>query len=57
MDRPKRIVDMNSNIIPMQNIEMDYSSLVQSDRAHTSLYKDEKIFEDEMEKIYYSTWV
>lgn len=40
---------MNS-IIPMQNIDIDYNELVQSDRAHTSLYKDEKIFDDEMEK-------
>ena len=47
---------MNS-IIPMQNIEVDYSDLVQSDRVHTSLYKEEHIFEQEMEKIYYSTWV
>ena len=41
---------MNS-IIPMQNIDIDYNELVQSDRAHTSLYKDEKIFDDEMEKV------
>ena len=47
---------MNS-IIPMQKIDIDSNELVQSDRAHTSLYKDEKIFDDEMEKIYYSTWV
>ena len=47
---------MNS-IIPMQNINIDYSELVQSDRAHTSLYKDARVFDDEMEKIYYSTWV
>ena len=30
---------MNS-IIPTQNIEMNYNELVQSDRVHTSLYKD-----------------
>lgn len=47
---------MNS-IIPMHNIDIDYNELVQSDRVHTSLYKDEKIFEDEMEKIFYNTWV
>ena len=33
---------MNS-IIPTHNIGTDYDTLVQSDRAHTSLYKDERI--------------
>ena len=47
---------MNS-IIPIHNIDIDYNELVHSDRVHTSLYKDEKIFEDEMEKIFYNTWV
>ena len=47
---------MNS-IIPTHNIGTDYDTLVQSDRAHTSLYKDERIFDEEMEKIFYSTWV
>lgn len=42
---------MNS-IIPMHNIDTDYNELVQHDRVHTSLYKDEKIFEDEMEKFF-----
>lgn len=32
---------MNS-IIPMHNIDTDYNELVQHDRVHTSLYKDEK---------------
>ena len=48
---------MNS-IIPMHNIDTDYNELVQHDRVHTSLYKDEKIFEDEMEKIFIAlVWV
>ncbi len=47
---------MNS-IIPTHNIGIDYDALVKSDRAHTSLYKDERIFDEEMEKIFYSTWV
>ncbi|MGO3385387.1 MAG: aromatic ring-hydroxylating dioxygenase subunit alpha, partial [Acinetobacter guillouiae] len=47
---------MNS-LIPMTDVTMDYNILVQSDRVHTSLYKDEKIFDEEMEKIFYSTWV
>ena len=42
---------MNS-IIPTHNIGTDYDTLVQSDRAHTSLYKDERIFDEEMEKIF-----
>ena len=52
----KRTIDMNS-IIPTHNIGIDYDALVKSDRAHTSLYKDERIFDEEMEKIFYSTWV
>ncbi len=47
---------MNS-LIPMRPDETDYAHLVQTDRAHTSLYTDAKIFDDEMQKIYYSTWV
>ena len=47
---------MNS-LIPMTQVDVDYESLVQHDRAHTSLYKDERIFDEEMEKIFYSTWV
>lgn len=42
----KRTIDMNS-IIPTHNIGIDYDALVQSDRAHTSLYKDERIFDEE----------
>lgn len=47
---------MNS-LIPMTDVETDYASLVQPDRAHTSLYRDDQIFDAEMEKIFYSTWV
>lgn len=47
---------MNS-LIPTQNIELDYNELVQSDRVHTSLYKDPAIFEQEMDKIFNNTWV
>lgn len=35
----------------------DYAALVQSDRVHTSLYTDAAIFDEEMDKIFYSTWV
>lgn len=35
----------------------DYAALVQSDRVHTSLYTDAAIFDEEMDKIFSSTWV
>lgn len=34
-----------------------YQQLVLDDRVHTSLYTDEKIFNEELEKIFYNTWV
>ena len=46
---------MNS-IIPTHNIGTDYDTLVQSDRAHTSLYKDERILMKKWKNLY-STWV
>ena len=46
---------MNS-IIPMHNIDTDYNELVQHDRVHTSLYKDEKSLKMKW-KNFYSTWV
>lgn len=47
---------MNS-VIPMLPAEIDYSSLVESDRVHTSLYTDVQLFEQEMDKIFKNTWV
>jgi len=35
----------------------NYQELVKHDRVHTSLYTDSAIFDDEMEKVFYSTWV
>ena len=35
----------------------NYQELVKHDRVHTSLYTDPAIFDDEMEKVFYSTWV
>lgn len=35
----------------------DYSALVQDDRVHTSLYTDPAIFEDEIDRIFNTTWV
>lgn len=34
-----------------------YENLVLDDRVHTSLYTDETIFNEELEKIFYNTWV
>lgn len=36
---------------------IDYADLVQGDRVHSSLYSDEQIFADEMERIFYGGWV
>src|SRR5690606_8736610 len=36
---------------------IDYANLVQSDRVHGSLYTDQAIFNDEMERIFYQGWV
>ena len=35
----------------------NYQELVKHDRVHTSLYTDPAIFDDEMDKVFYSTWV
>lgn len=35
----------------------DYSELVRDDRVHTSLYTNPAIFDDEMERVFKSTWV
>ena len=35
----------------------DYRALVQRDRIHGSLYTNDAIFQDEMEKIFYKGWV
>ena len=37
--------------------EIDYGTLVLPDRVHGRLYTDPKIFEDELERIWYRTWV
>jgi len=36
---------------------IDWDGLIQRDRVHGSLYTDEAIFQQELEKIWYSTWV
>lgn len=35
----------------------DYSKLIRSDRVHGSLYTDQEIFQEELERIWYRTWV
>jgi len=35
----------------------DYATLIQSDRVHGSLYTSEQIFAEELERIWYRTWV
>ncbi len=36
---------------------VDYASLVESDRVHASLYRDPRVFDDEMERIFHRGWV
>jgi phenylpropionate dioxygenase-like ring-hydroxylating dioxygenase large terminal subunit len=35
---------------------IDYTSLVESDRIHASLYRDPRVFDDEMERIFHRSW-
>ncbi|WP_439855967.1 aromatic ring-hydroxylating oxygenase subunit alpha [Pseudomonas yamanorum] len=35
----------------------DWNNLIHTDRVHGSLYTDEQIFQQELEKIWYRTWV
>lgn len=35
----------------------NYAALVQPDRVHNALYRDPSIFDDELERIFYKTWV
>src|SRR4029453_10713147 len=35
---------------------VDYKSLVKSDRIHASLYREPRIFADEMERIFHRGW-
>ena len=37
--------------------KIDYSALVRKDRVHGSLYYDEDIFQEELEKIWYKRWI
>ncbi len=47
-----------STVIPIAKASsIAYPELVQSDKVHTSLYTDPAIFEDEMDKVFYSNWI
>ncbi len=35
----------------------DYGALVKEDRVHSSIFTDEQIFKDEMERIFHRTWL
>ena len=36
---------------------VDYKALIEPTRVHSRLYYDEAIFKEELEKIWYRTWV
>ncbi|WP_109514746.1 aromatic ring-hydroxylating oxygenase subunit alpha [Pseudomonas ovata] len=46
-----------SDLINVVRLDMEPASLIKHDRVHTSLYTDAKLFDMELEKIFYSTWV
>lgn len=41
----------------VSNSRPDYASLIKSDQVHGSLYTDQRIFAEELERIWYRTWV
>ena len=46
-----------TQLIPAVNLAIDPADLVQPDRVHTSMYTDAQLFDAELEKIFYSTWI
>ena len=46
-----------SMLIPAVNLAVDPAERVQADRVHTSMYTDAQLFDAELEKIFYSTWI
>jgi len=46
-----------NNLIQAVNLESCPSERVLSDRVHTSLYTDAQVFDQELEKIFYKTWI
>ncbi|MGO4840473.1 aromatic ring-hydroxylating dioxygenase subunit alpha, partial [Rhizobiaceae sp. 2RAB30] len=41
----------------LQGPSFNYRSLVEPSRVHSSVYYDERIFHEELERIWYRTWV
>lgn len=41
----------------LQGPSFDYRSLVEPSRVHSSVYYNERIFQDELDRIWYRTWV
>lgn len=41
----------------LQGPSFDYRSLVESNRVHSSVYYDERVFQDELDRIWYRTWI
>ena len=37
--------------------KIDYNELIQADKIHGSVYTSDEIYEDELEKLFYSSWV
>lgn len=46
-----------NNLINTVTLESSPADLVLHDRVHTSLYTDGRIFDQELDKIFYSTWI
>ncbi|EIK67267.1 Rieske [2Fe-2S] domain/aromatic ring hydroxylating dioxygenase, alpha subunit protein IacC [Pseudomonas synxantha BG33R] len=46
-----------NNLIQAVNLESCPSERVLPDRVHTSLYTDAQVFDQELEKIFYKTWI
>lgn len=42
--------------VPRQE-ELDYANLIQRDRVHGALYTDARVYEQELARIWYTTWV
>lgn len=38
-------------------VSVDYNALIKGNRVHSSLYYDEQVFQDELERIWYRGWV
>ena len=49
--------DFSSPAVQPLTLRRKAADLVKPDRVHTSMYTDPALFEEELEKIFYSTWV